>query len=283
MLKKICWWWVLTLAMVLALLVFALIQPSSTRNWIPEHVIMPQAEFHGDQVFITGIRNYQTRPDSTVSRNYYDRTFDLSTLQSLWYCLAVFDRDDDWRGPAHSLFSFGFADSSFVAISVEARKEVGEDYSICQGLVKKYELIYVIGDERNLILTRAAYRPDDVYLYPVQASPEKIRELFEGMLTKANDLITNPEFYNTLTNNCTTRSRDHVNEVAPGLVPLSWKVQLPGYSDELARDLELIDDSIPLEEARRRFWINDRARLFAEDPDFSLKIRRYSRHSEVGT
>ena len=56
-------------------------------------------------------------------------------------------------------------------------------------------------------------------------------------------------------------------------VPLSYKVLLPAYSDELAHDLGLIDTDLSLEDARHRFRINDRAERFADDPEFSTRIR----------
>jgi hypothetical protein len=50
-------------------------------------------------------------------------------------------------------------------------------------------------------------------------------------------------------------------------------VLLPAYSDELAYDLGLIETALPLDEARRRFRINDRAARYADDPAFSRRIR----------
>jgi hypothetical protein len=265
----------LVLAALLAAGVIALAvqSPRSDRNWIPEHARMPRVAFAGETVSITNLRDFRTQASGDVRPGYVDRTCDLSAVESLWYVLAVF-HEDDWRWPAHSMFSFGFADGTYLVVSVEARKEVGESYSIWQGLLNRYEIIYVVGTEKDLVRTRAVHRPDDVYLYPIKASPEKIRALLVSLLRKADDLALHPEFYNTLTRDCTTRLRDHVNEVAPGLIPLSWKVQLPGFSDELARDLGLLDATLPLEQERRRFHINERARLFADAPDFSRRIRR---------
>lgn len=249
-----------------------LTHPSNERNWKPEHAQLPAANFDGNLVRLEGIRDFRCiSPDSCIP-DYYDRTFDLDGLESVWFVLAVF-HEEEQRGPAHSMLSFGFDDGTFVVISVEARKEVGESYSTLQGLCNKYEIIYVVGDERDLILTRAVYRPDDVYLYPIRTSREKARELFVGMLHKLNELRERPEFYNTLTNNCTSKLRDHVNAISPGRLPPSWKLLLPGYSDELLRDLDLLDADVSIEEARRRFWINDRARRAADSPDFSAQIR----------
>lgn len=174
MLRKILFRGIISLVLILALglVALALMKPSAERPWKPEHAVMPKAEFSGDQVTIQNIRNFRTHAGGAIDQAYDNRTYDLTRLESLWYALAVFHKDD-WRGPAHSMFSFGFADGSFVVISVEARKEVGEEYSTWKGLLNQYEIIYVIGDERDLILTRAVHKPDDVYLYPVDVSPRR--------------------------------------------------------------------------------------------------------------
>jgi len=226
-----------------------------------------------DLVRIRDVRDFRHDADGVVVEAWDDRTYDLRKLDAMWYVLSIFD-GEGWRGPAHGMFSFGFSDGQYVTISVEARKEVGESYSWSQGLFKKYELIYVVGDERDLVLTRAVYRPDVVYMFPVATTAEKVRELFVDMLEKANALCEEPEFYNTLTDNCTSRLRDHVNAIAPGRIPASWKIALPGYSDELMEGLGLLDSDAALGEARILYRIDERARLYADDADFSVEIRQ---------
>jgi len=161
-----------------------------------------------------------------------------------------------------------------VAISAEIRKEKGESFSPWKGLLRQYELTYVIGDERDLIRLRTNYRRDPVYLYPVRASRERVRQMFLHMLGRANHLRSHPEFYNTLTNTCTTNIVRHVNELVPGRVhPWSYKVLFPGYADELAYELDLLDTDLPFPEARRRFRIDDDAQKVGIE-DFSRAIRR---------
>ena len=96
------------------------------------------------------------------------------------------------------------------------------------------------------------------------------------MLETANELHDRPQFYNTITNNCTTKLKDHANEVVPGGIPSSWRILLPGYSDELIEELGLLDSNVSLEEARERYLINERARRYANRPDFSARIREPS-------
>jgi hypothetical protein len=65
----------------------------------------------------------------------------------------------------------------------------------------------------------------------------------------------------------------HVNQVSPHKVSSGIKTILPGYTDEVAMQLGLIETDLDLEGARARFLINDRAKQFAADPEFSRRIR----------
>ncbi len=261
----------LLLALIVLVAVFLARSPSNEREWMPDFAVLPGIEIEGDRLSIRNIRNsrYDAQARATVS--HYDREFDLGELESVWFILSPFR--DDWRGPAHSFLSFGFADSTFLAVSVEARKEVGESYSIWRGLFRSFELTYLIGDERDLIPLRTNIWKDEVFVYPAKASPEKAREMLLDVLERAVELQERPEFYNTLTMNCTTALRDHVNRIAPGKVPPSWKLVFTGYSDELAMDAGLIDWDGDIDSARRRFRVNERAMRHAHDPRFSLRIR----------
>jgi hypothetical protein len=251
-------------------LVYALIQPSNARDWNPDQRVLPVADFRGHHVDIRNIRNIEYRSTDDYTVRHYDRTFDLDALQSIWFVVEPFH---GMEGPAHTLMSFGFAGGEYVAISVEIRKEKGEKFSPLLGILKRYELMYVVADERDVIKLRSNFRKDDVFLYPIRTTPERRREMFVEMLQRANQLADRPEFYNTLTNTCTTNIVRHVNTISAGRVPWSYKVLLPAYSDELAYDLGLIETTLPLDAARQRFRINDRALRFADDPAFSRRIR----------
>jgi hypothetical protein len=188
----------------------------------------------------------------------------------VWFAVEPFS---GFRGPAHTFVSFGFSDGQYVAISVEIRKEEGESFSPLRGLLRNYELMYVVGDERDLVKLRSNFRRDDVYLYRTTATPEKGRQMFVSMLRRANELAEQPEFYNTLTSTCTTNIVRHVNEIAPKRVPFSYKVLLPAYADELAYKVGLLDTTIPFDSLRARAHINPRAARYADSPEFSRLIR----------
>jgi Domain of unknown function (DUF4105) len=252
------------------LLYWRTIEPSNDRDWAPEVARLPHATVDGDRVTLHDIRNFGYRTETDFTPAYYDRTFDLRKLDALDVVTSY------WMGPAiaHLFLSFGFGDDH-VAVSVEARKEKGEGYSSVQGFFKRYELIYLVGDERDLIRVRTNYRrdpPEDVYLYRVRGSVENARRLFLEYVRAINALRERPRFYDTLTTNCTTTIVLHTR-VNPGHLPLSWKVLLSGHAAEYVYERGRLDTSLPFEELQRRSRINDAARAADRAPDFSRRIR----------
>jgi hypothetical protein len=246
-------------------------EATNERAWSLDHAVLPRTAIEGSRVRIGGVRNFTYESGGAALPGYQERTFDLDRIESVWFVLVPFS--SRWRAAAHSFVSFGFADSQFVGISVEARREAGETYGVVAGLFRRYELMYVVADERDLLLRRVLLDRDDVYLYPVRTTPEKARQLFVEMTHRANQLADRPEFYNTLTNSCTSNLVEHVNAIAPGRIPSGWRVLLPGYADEVAIELGLIDARGSVDQVRPKYRVNDRAIRYAADPAFSLRIR----------
>lgn len=246
------------------------IRPSHDREWIDEQRLLPHATFHDDVVTIHNVRNFRWGPGQEVRPAWETRTYRLSQIQSVWYVLTPFA--SDWRGPAHAFVSFGFEGGEHVAISIESRRESGEAYSILRGMLKRFEIMYVVGDERDLIDLRVR-RGEDVYVYPIRASRAQVRDMFVAMMGRANDLRDRPEFYGSLANNCTTNLLVHVNSVASRKIRYGRKILLPGYSDQLAHERGLIDTDLTLDSARARFRVNERATRYAGAPDYSRRLR----------
>jgi hypothetical protein len=252
-------------------IVFANISPSNDREWSADQDVLPDVWINGDTVSILNVRDndYRSTDDYTVS--YYDKTYDLNGLESAWFVMEPFAGSAD---AAHTMVSFGFENGDYVAISVEVRKEKDESFSPWKGLLKQYEIMYVIADERDVIRLRSNYRHDDVYLYPVRADKSDLRALFLDMVRRAQELKKQPEFYNTIFNNCTNSIVGHVNRIAPGRIPWNKSFVFTGKSDRYAYDIGLIDTDLPFDEARKAFRINDSALRADQDPDFSRAIRK---------
>ncbi|MBA3710426.1 MAG: DUF4105 domain-containing protein, partial [Planctomycetes bacterium] len=245
-------------------------RPSNDRPWTADQARLPEVTLAGDGLTVRGVRTCDYRSTTDYTVHHDDRDFDLRELETVWFIVEPFST---WSAAAHTFLSFGFSDGRYLAISVEIRKEVGEHFSPLAGIYRSYELTYVIGDERDLVRLRANYRKDDVYLYRARATREQARALFVSMLERSQRLHDRPEFYNTLTNTCTTNIVSHIRSIWPGRVPYSLDVLLPGNADRLAYDIGLIDDDAPFEVCRQRHRINDRSLLADQDADFSRLIR----------
>ena len=244
--------------------------PSNDRDWRPDLAILPWAEANGSQITVRNIRNSQYANETDYIVRHYDRTFDLSQIKSADYVVSPFSGDS---ALAHTLMSFGLDDGSHIGVSVEVRKERHEDYSAVLGLGRKFELMYVVADEKDLIGARTKHRGFDVYVYPTVATPAQAQALFVDVMDRANKLAVQPEFYNTLTNNCTTNIHQHANRLAGGRIKYDWRVLLPSYSAKYAYDHQLLDNSIPFEDLRALALVNDLSNEHFEAADFSAKIR----------
>lgn len=244
--------------------------PSNDRDWVSELKLLASAEFDGNKVRIHNIRNAQFFSYRDCLVDYYDKTYDLTKLQTVDFIMIPFN---DNRAIAHTMLSFGFENGDHVGVSAEVRLEKGESYGASSGLFNQFELIYVVADERDLLPVRAEYRNVDVLLYRTTATPEMARKLFVDVLKRVNQLEKEPEFYDTLSNNCTTNIVRHINTLAPDRIPYDYRVLLPGFADSLAYELGLIDTSKPFAEVRRNARVNDAVLKYKDDLRFSQRIR----------
>jgi hypothetical protein len=231
---------------------------------------LPRAEIVGDEITLTNIRNFEYLTEDDYLVGYYDRSFRISDIQSVDFIMVPFQ---GMETIAHTMLSFGLADGTYIGVSVEVRLEQGEHYTTSMGLSNQFEITYLVADERDIVRLRTRHRDADVFIYPSSATPEAAQRLFVDMMERVNKLYVKPEFYDTITNNCTTNLVRHVNRVFPQRVPMAWQVILSGHSDEYAYRLGLLDNSVPFEKLKAAAYVNDLAEKHYDDPDFSQKIR----------
>jgi hypothetical protein len=258
-------------AFAIVLLWWIAIEPSNERDWQTDVAVLPYATRDGDLITLHNVRNFDYRTsDQDFAPRYDDRTFDLRELDAV-DLIAVY-----WMGDAiaHIMVSFGFA-GDHVAVSIETRKEKDEAYSSIAGFFKRYELIYIVGDERDLIRVRSNYRrPEElVYLYRTRMNHDNARRLFLEYVDAINQLKERPAFYNTLTSNCTTDVWSLARALSTDQVPLDWRVLLSGYFPAYAYDLGSLDTRLPFAELKTRSLVNEKAHAAGADPEFSSRIR----------
>ena len=246
------------------------IAPLGDRNWRPEVAVMPRAFIDGDHVRITGVRNFDYRSRNDFSPHYEEREVDLSHLSGLDFFVSYF-----MEGPvAHTFVSFIFDNAAPLSISIETRPEVGRGFEPVASLFKQFELIYVVGEERDLVGVRAIHRLEPVYLYHLNTSPDGARRLLRVYLRRINELADRPEFYNLLTNSCTINIIRYAN-AAGRKGRLDIRHILNGLIGSYLYASGRLDTALPFDELRRRSLINKDAEAAdsAPEPEFSQRIR----------
>lgn len=245
------------------------IEPSNTREWREEVALPPRAAVKNESVVVKNVRNFNWRGTDDFDVRYEDRRYDLAKLKSVDYIISYWGP----RSIAHTIVSFGFAGDEYLAVSVEARKEKTEDYSALKGFFRQYELCFVVADERDVIRLRTNLRDEDVYLYRTNLPPATAKKLLESYLERADHLAERPEFYNAVTNNCTSNVMLEPAAAEDATPPLDLRLYFTGYSDEYVYEQGSFATDLPFEEMKEKSCISERAKAADHSPDFSRKIR----------
>lgn len=242
------------------------LQPRQYRDWKPEVALTSHATIDGEMVTLYNVRNFAYRTEADFTPHYDLRRLDLRNLRGVDIFITY------WGSPymAHPILSYDFGSDGRVCFSIETRPERGEVYSALGGLYRRFELIYVVADERDVIRVRTNYRKgEDVYLYRLAAP--FARESFLEYVRTVNQLHEKPRWYNAITDNCTSAIRNQ--RAASERAPWDWRMLVNGYGDEMLYERGTIDRSLPFAELKRRSRINERAKAANDAPDFSERIR----------
>jgi Domain of unknown function (DUF4105) len=266
-------WWRASVAVSAAVAIvlgwWLTLAPHNDRAWQADVARLPTATIDGPWLTVHNVRNFEYRDGRDVTERWETRTYDLDTLVGADLFLSF------W-GPTlygHTIMSWEFADGRHLAVSIETRKEIGEEYSAVRGFFRQYELYYVVADERDVIAVRANQRGETVQLYRIRGTPDRARALLLDYLEKINALAEQPRWYNALTQNCTTTIWLHTKAVGTG-PRFDWRLLANGYLPDLAYERGTVNTSIGLEELKRHSDITMRARAAGASEDFSRVIRQ---------
>lgn len=241
-------------------------QPSNDRNWEPTTAVLSKIEISGDTVTINNVRNAEYQASGECIPRYDTRTFQMSNLCGIDSLLCFWG--SQWM--SHPIFIFDFGVDGRVCFSIEVRYQLGQKYSLLRSLYRQQELIYLVCDERDVLLRRTKHAQDeDVYLYRVKATEQEIKRFFLEYAEQVNDLIEQPRWYHGLTTNCTTS----IYSQREGQMLWDWRLLFNGKLDQMLYDRERLDRSMPFETLKQNSWVNEIANR-APQASFGDFIRR---------
>ncbi len=233
------------------------IKPSNDRYWSSEFSVLPSIDVTRDQVSIQGFRSFRWHSLCTFDAVWEKRVFDLRKLTSLDLIVEPF-KDSDLL--AHTMLRFGFGEDGAVIVSVEARREEKEQYNLVAGALRQFELIYIFGDENDLLLVRAVHRGARLYIYPVKADQEFIVSLFRDLASSANALHEEPKFYRSLRDNCTTTLVKHIDRQPVEQIGFRYETVFPALTGRLLYRRGFMDTDLSYEQAREYFRADEAIR-----------------------
>ncbi|MGE5042390.1 MAG: DUF4105 domain-containing protein [Candidatus Levyibacteriota bacterium] len=256
-------------------LVFLLLnRPSNNRDWDYGFETVAGIQVSGNEVAIKNLRNMNIVNNQAVF-TYAPRKVSVTDVAKAWFVFEPFSIPNlqNFKGVAHTYLVFDFVNGSPIAISVEARREKGEDYSAYWGMVNKFELINIWSTEEDATIQRGVLRKSELYMFPLEVSRLEAQGLFLQLAKDTQELEAHPRFYNSLLANCTSELAVSANKSKPGIIPLTIATFFPGYADKEMYRLKLIPHDKTLAQVKAEYYISDLVNKFYPSEDFSLLLR----------
>lgn len=257
------------------------LQPTNEKEWASDVAQVAHGEIQGNSLSMFNVRNFRYIADEIYDENWETeerwetRKYNLDEIQGLDIFLSYWGSEHI----AHTILSWDFGHDQHLAISIETRKDINQEYSAVKGFFKQFELSYVAADEKDIIRLRTNYRKERVYAYRLQISKQRARALLVDYVATMNQLADTPEFYDALTRNCTTAIYLHTKTINSDDPPMDWRILASGHLDELLYEKGIINQRLPFQALRQQSRIDQR--MQAHDDKHYSKILRYDLPKDI--
>jgi hypothetical protein len=212
------------------------------RDWYPYLGRDVSIELSQGAFNVSPVSDWRYAGSEVTEERYFDASFNVADLRNVWF---VLEPQPGSTLAAHTLLLFEFSDDRIIGLTIEARREVNEDYDALAGIFNAFELAYVWGTARDFLTRRAVMLDHEVFVYPVAISDEQKLVLLTRLIERTDALERTPRYYNTLFSNCT-------NELAKA-AGFDWAPAfiLTGRSDEYLYERGILPGAT-FERAHRR-------------------------------
>ena len=239
--KKALKWFIslLFFLFIASALLYSITEPKKDRNWTIEHALLANIQFSQDNknptVNITNIRDFKWANKNKAQ--YKAMEFQLEDIVGLKVVVSHFSAISEI---AHVFLIVVLNDGRELGISIEARREADEAFSIQGGLLAQFELIYVLATPEDLLGIRKINN-ESTHIYPIKVTKDKAQELFTLITKDANKLIEEPALYHLFFRNCTNQLVKNVSILSDQKYPWYFQTLAPGNTGKMLYDLDLID------------------------------------------
>ncbi len=220
--------------------IFGFKMPQQNRDWAPDQLIVSEISFwdDGEGFDLRNARNWSYAPEVVVSEDYFDESYAYDDLEGLKFYVVPLDKKNL---TAHTFVVFEFkekyGDKKNLAISIEARREKDVPYSTLEGIFNQYEVMNIWATAEDIITKRTIYWGDQMDEYEMILSQKDKVGVLKSFLIPSQKLQAEPQFYNTLTQNCTNALAQYINDLYPGKIPWDISFILTGKSGEYLEEL----------------------------------------------
>lgn len=224
---------------LLLLLFVSLREPSLNRTWDEDVSVLAGVDISPDEtVTLTRVRDWQYSVSSIASKSYFDASFNPNDIVAMW----MYEQQLDRSGLiAHTFIVFEFDESyeraRYLGLSVETRRERGETYSIIGGALRSFEITHIWATEKDLVTRRVQFLDYPLTRYRLEIPAEYRSRIFLQFAEETRGLATQPRWYNTASNNCTSSLIKYVNASEPDAIPFHYSYALTGKVDEYLEEL----------------------------------------------
>ena len=243
------------------------------RDWAPEVAKQLYYEQSGSIITLHNVRNFAWHSESQYTERWETRRYDLNQITGINVITSY------WMGPqiAHTLISFDFNNQAPLVFSIEIRKEKTEQFSAVGGFFRQFELSLIAADEHDIVYTRSNVRGEQVYFFPISHMlKQDMQSLFMAYLQQADALKNQPNWYNSLTSNCTTIIYGMAKKISKSHLPLDYRLIASGYLPNYLYDIKALSHQWNMPTWYQHAHVNPRVSQHANlsSSEYSLLIRQ---------
>ena len=127
--------------------------PRQDRHWYPYLSHTPHVEITETGFTVSPVSDWSYEYDRETDTTYQpSASYSFDELRRVWFMI---EPQPGSQLAAHTLLLFEFSDDRILGLTIEARREEGEEYSAFHGQFNAFELIYIWATARDLLIRRA--------------------------------------------------------------------------------------------------------------------------------